>query len=230
MMAGGSANPSGRSTTTSMPRMAAMCTVAAGTASGSARGWLTHDSTNSRLSRHGEIVERLPVRQRLAGMIGRRLHIDDGFVDEADHFLERGFVQIRLEVRAAGERPDAQSVTIVGQYGHSFAHMLRGCAIHDRAAPRLELPGALAGGDHEGVAAQPRHRRLHRRERAQRGIEEQQAEDLAGERMRLRLLRQTFGEREQLDDLLALTDPPGRENCSCEIQPAPPAAGRCALP
>ena len=34
----GRANPSGRSTTTSMPRMAAMCTVAAGTAKGSAFG------------------------------------------------------------------------------------------------------------------------------------------------------------------------------------------------
>ena len=38
MTCGGSANPSGRSTTTSMPRIAAMCTVAAGTASGRAFG------------------------------------------------------------------------------------------------------------------------------------------------------------------------------------------------
>jgi len=38
MTAGGSAKPSGRATTTSMPRIAAMCSVAAGTASGSALG------------------------------------------------------------------------------------------------------------------------------------------------------------------------------------------------
>ena len=35
---GGSAKPSGRATTTSMPRIAAMCTMAAGTASGNALG------------------------------------------------------------------------------------------------------------------------------------------------------------------------------------------------
>ena len=148
-------------------------------------------------------------------MIGRRLHIDDGLVDQADHFLERGLVQIRLEVRAARERANAQSVTIVGQYGHAFADMFRRRAIHDGAASRLELPGALAGGDHEGVAAEARHRRLERRERAQRRIEEQQAEDFSGQRLRLGLLRETFGEREQFDDLLALTDPPDRESCSC---------------
>ena len=122
-------------------------------------------------------------------MIGRRLHIDDGFVDEADHFLERRLVQIRLEVRPACEGADAQSVTIVGQYWHSFADMFRRRAIHDRAASCFELPGAVAGGDHERISAEPRHGRLERRERAQRRIEEQQAEDFAGERLRLGLLR-----------------------------------------
>jgi hypothetical protein len=39
MIAGGSSKPSGRSTVTSMPRIAAMWTVAEGTARGSAFGW-----------------------------------------------------------------------------------------------------------------------------------------------------------------------------------------------
>ena len=39
MIGSGSAYPSGRSTTRSMPRSAAMCTGAAGTAGGKARGW-----------------------------------------------------------------------------------------------------------------------------------------------------------------------------------------------
>ena len=71
------------------------------------------------------------------------------------------------QVGPAREGANAQSVTIVGQYWHSFAHMLRWCAIHDRAAAGLELPGAVAGGHHEGVSAEPRHGRLERGERAQ---------------------------------------------------------------
>ena len=172
-----------------MPRIAAMCTVAAGTASGSARGWFTHDSTNLRAARHAR--DRRASSSRPAP--GRDDSTADSMlmtrlVDQADHLLERRLGQIRLEVRAARERADAQSVAIVGQYGHAFANMFRRRAIHDGAAARLELPGALAGGDDERVAAQARHRRLERRQRAQRGIEEQQAEDLAGERLRLGLL------------------------------------------
>ena len=51
--------------------------------------------------------------------------------------------------------------------------------VHDDAVPRLELPGAAARGDHERAAAQPRHARLERGQRAQRRIHEQQPEDLA---------------------------------------------------
>ena len=65
------------------------------------------------------------------------------------------------------------------------------------AAPFMTAPMRVSscqvpwpGVDHERGAAEPRHARLERGERAQRRIEEQQAENLSGERLRLRLLRQ----------------------------------------
>src|SRR4051812_45426863 len=81
--------------------------------------------------------------------------------------------------------------------------MFRWSAIHDSAASSFELPGAVACGDHEGIPAQSRHRCLEGRQRAQRGIEEQQTKNLAGQGLWFGSRLQAFREREQFDDLLA---------------------------
>src|SRR5256885_3581288 len=47
----------------------------------------------------------------------------------------------------------------------------------------LELPAARARGDDERVAAEARHRGLEGRQRAQRGIEEHQAQDRKSTRL-----------------------------------------------
>ena len=85
----------------------------------------------------------------------------------------------------------------------ALAHVLGGRAVHHDAAAGLELPGALPGVDDEGAAAQARHADLEGGERAQRGIEEQQPEHLAGERARLGLRLQAARELEQRQHLLA---------------------------
>src|SRR5215469_10581870 len=90
MMGGGSANPSGRSTMTSMPRSAAMWTAVAGTASGRGAGMVRPRKDETAAARHAEIVHGLPVGERLAGMADRRLQVDERLVDEARHGGERG--------------------------------------------------------------------------------------------------------------------------------------------
>jgi hypothetical protein len=81
--------------------------------------------------------------------------------------------------------------------------VLRGGAVHDGVQPRFELPGALPRGDDEGLAAEPGHARLERGKGTQRGIEEYQAQNFAGQRLRLRPVLQRLREREQVEHLFA---------------------------
>jgi len=76
-------------------------------------------------------------------------------------------------------------------------------AAHDRTGPRFDLPGALAGRHDERGAAEPQHARLERRQGAQRRVHEQQAEDLARERVWLGPLLQAAREVEQVYHLVA---------------------------
>ncbi len=69
--------------------------------------------------------------------------------------------------------------------------------------PGLQLPRSLSRRDHEGGAAEPRHAGLEGGQGAQRRIEEHQSQDLAGERLRLRLVLQRLRQRQQIEDLLA---------------------------
>ena len=121
----------------------------------------------------------------------------------------------RRKILAIGEGADPQRVAIGRQHRDAFAHVLGGRAAHLNTEARLQLPGALARGDDERTAAQPRHARLKRGQGPQRGIEKQQAEDLAGERLRLRMLLQATGKIQQRDDFVALAGRRGRGSASC---------------
>src|SRR6266850_7681645 len=68
----------------------------------------------------------------------------------------------------------------------------------------MEVPGALARGNHERAATEPSHCGLERGEGAQGRIEEHEPENLAGQRLRLRILLQPPGELEQRQYLVAL--------------------------
>ena len=65
---------------------------------------------------------------------------------------------------------------------------------------QVPCPGVMTNES----AAEPRHAGLKGGQGAQRRIEEHQPEDLAGERVRLRLVLQRLRERQQIEDLLAL--------------------------
>ena len=82
--------------------------------------------------------------------------------------------------------------------------MLSGSAVHHDTDARLELPGALARRDHDRGAAEPVHASLEGSERAQRRVEEDEAENTSFERARLRSLLQSAREREQIEYLLAV--------------------------
>src|SRR6185312_4870115 len=84
------------------------------------------------------------------------------------------------------------------------AHVLRCCTAHDGTEPRLELPGALSGSDHERAAPEPRHAGLEGGERAQRRIEEKEPQYPAGERMRLGTRLEAARQLEQRQHFLAL--------------------------
>ena len=126
-----------------------------------------------------------------------------GLSTSVRHRAEAGLGEVGGEVLAVGEGADAERVGVGRQHRDALAHVFGRGAVHHRAEARLELPGALAGRDHERAAAEAHHPDLERRQRPQRGIEEHQAEDLARERGRLGVFLEPARERDEIDDLLA---------------------------
>ena len=160
--------------------------AAAGTASGSARGWFTHDSTNLPL-----------LGTSSSSIVFQSASAWQGWFI-ADSMLISG-LSTRLGdlagTRSRSDRPPGSRLRrrrgcpAASEYEASTGMPSRMCsalvAIHHGAEAGLELPGALAGRDHERVAAQPRHAGLERGQRAQAGVHEQQAQHLAGQCLRV---------------------------------------------
>ena len=153
--------------------------------------------------RHGELVHRLPVGERLAGMVHRRLEVDERFVDHGGHRLETRLGDIFGEVLAFGEGADAERIGVGGKHGQALADVLGAAAVHHRAEPCFELPGPLSRGDHERTAAEPLHADLEGGERAQRGIEEHETQDLARQCTRFRMRLEAACEREEVQHLVS---------------------------
>ena len=144
-----------------------------------------HEASAAR--RHAEIVERLPVRERLARVRDRRLEVDERHRaevgDRAHHRVGRG--------RRRGSCPDAKLRTpSTSQYWASTGIASRMCSAAapsiTRARPRLELPRALPGRDDERRPAELRHPGLHRAQRAERRIQEQEPEHAAAQHVAAR--------------------------------------------
>ena len=136
-------------------------------------------------------------------MIHGRFQIDERFVAQLVDHAEQALVEILFEILALGERAHAERIAVRRQHRDALANVLGRRPVHDGVQPGLELPGSLSGRDDEGVAAQPRHARLERGQGAQRGVEENQPQDLARERPRLRPVLQGLRERQQIEDLVA---------------------------
>ncbi len=107
---------------------------------------------------------------------------------------------------------------MASQYEASTGTASRTCSA---AAPFMIAPERVSichvpwpGVMTTAVPPETHHRALERSERTQRRIQEQQAEHLARQRLRLRYLLQARGEAQQVLHLLARGNRPGRENDS----------------
>ncbi len=134
MICGGSAKPSGRTTTTSMPRIAAMCTMAA--RHGQRQRLRVIDPAQHEFcaARYLELVQRAPIGQRLAGMIHGRFHVDQRLVAQLVDQSEQSLVQIVFEILALGKGAHAQRVAVRRQHRDALANVLGGGAVHDGIA------------------------------------------------------------------------------------------------
>ncbi len=141
-----------------------------------------------RTLRNMSIFERLPVGKCLAGMIDGRLEVDQWFVDDRGHRFESGLGEIVLQIFAFGEGANPECIGIGGEHRQAFTYVFRSAAVHDGTGARFELPRTLTRCDDERRAAESHHPHLERRQRTQRRIEEHQSQNLASERLRLRVL------------------------------------------
>ena len=131
----------GPHTTTSMPRMRGHVQGRGGHRERQRARMIGPGQHELPRSRHAEVVERLPVRERLAGMVHR------GF--EVDRAASRHSAAIGAEAVRRGrprgrvpsaKRADAERVAVRREHRDRLAHVLRRRAVHVDAAARLELP------------------------------------------------------------------------------------------
>jgi hypothetical protein len=79
-----------------------------------------------------------------------------------------------LQVLALREDADADRVAVRRDDRHGFVDVLGRGAVHHDAGARLEAVDGHVRRDHEGTAAEPRHRGLERSQRPERRAQEQQ--------------------------------------------------------
>ena len=183
--------PAGRSPRGAAPRLpcraaAAIWTTAAGTASGSGFGWFAQERTSLPCARDAELVERLPVGQRLARMIDRRLEVDRTAPRRAGEGARTPRRRGRPRGRSRGERADAERVGVAREHRDRLAHVLGG------RSPSITAPRGSRAARCPGPAEDERAARRSRaiaacieaRVRSD-GSRKSSAEDLSGERARL---------------------------------------------
>jgi hypothetical protein len=115
---------------------------------------------------------------------------------------EQGFPEVLGEIPAFCEGAHTQRIAERGQHRNALANVLGCRAVHHGVEPGFHLPRALARRDHERGAAEARHSRLERGQRAQRRIKEHHSQDLAGECPRLGFVLQRLRQRQQVEHLL----------------------------
>ena len=124
-------------------------------------------------------------RELLTG-VGDRLHVDDGDGGVAGEGLDDAVLAVDLPALELGEGAHGDRVDVAGQDARDLPHVLLGLAVHDDVVVELDRPGALAGLEHDGLAAELMHAELEAGAGAQRGVEEQQGDRLAGEALGVR--------------------------------------------
>ena len=126
------------------------------------------------VGRDGKVVQRLPVRQVLAGMVHRRLHVDPRRIDEARERIELGLRQVVFQALALCEGAYPYRITIGSDDRHRFVDVFGCDTVHHDTGACLEPVYGHVGRDDERAAAEAGHRRLERGERPERRVQEQQ--------------------------------------------------------
>ena len=93
-------------------------------------------------------------------MIHRRFHIDVRRVDQARQRLEARLRHGYFDFFSVGKGANANGIAVRGDHRHGFANVLRGDAVHDDTVADFESVNRHVGRDHEGTAAETRHRGL----------------------------------------------------------------------
>ena len=134
-------------------------------------------------------------------MLDRRLHIDNGNINQRNQVLELRVSQIVIQIAPLGEGADSDRIAVGGDHRHRLANVLGGRAVHHDSRPCLQAVDGHFRRDHERSAAQPRHGCLKGRQRAQRRAEKQQRKDLAFKGAGFGLALQATGKFQQTGDL-----------------------------
>src|SRR5664280_222123 len=153
-----------------------------------------HETTA--LPRDLQVVQCLPVGQHLARVRNRRLQVDERYRRERGHRADHAVGEVLFEVLPAREATHGECVGVLGEHRDRVAHVLGGVAVHHDAVAGLELPGALARRDHERGTPELGDAGLHRGQRPQRRVHEQERHDAAAQRVGKRSAFQLAGARE----------------------------------
>ena len=130
--------------------------------------------------------------RQLLTWVGDGLHVDDGDGGELREGGDDLVLAVDRPVLELREGADGDAVDVARQHPSDLAHVLFGLLVHDHAVVELDGPGALAGLEDDGLHAEVVGAELEAGARAQRRVEEDQGDRLAGQRRvrRLRLLLQ----------------------------------------
>ena len=114
------------------------------------------------VGRDPEIIHGFPIRQALARVIDRGLHVDQGDVAQ---FAQRHVflvVQIILQVASFGERSNPNRVAIRSDHWYRLTYMFSSDAVHDDARPCFKPVYRHVRGNDKRAAAETRHSCLER--------------------------------------------------------------------
>ena len=141
-------------------------------------------------------AEALLHRERERELLARvrdRLHVDDRHRRVLREALDDVVLAVVLPALELGERAHGDEVAVAREHARDLLDVLLGLAVHDDAVAELDGPRALAGLEHDGVAAHLEDADLERRARAERRVEEDERDALARRGPRRRPARRSFG-------------------------------------
>src|ERR1700741_579168 len=157
------------------------------------------------LPSHAELfTNRQHIRERLAGMMDRRLEIEDGDGCITRESVEYRICPLFLPVFQGRKSSHANRRTISFEHTDKFGYVLGLVRVHHCPGAMFECPTRSAGFQHDRVSTKLVYPHLHRRARPQTGIKKHKRYRLSRQRLRnIIATLETQGRIEQTSHLLA---------------------------